>query len=181
MKSVQGTMVVWLQNNAGYTRWGPFDSRVDQLLDAFRPVREKERDRQGILNLYLSQKWFIIMYSNHHFIRSNDGTRIDFMPVPPGEQTKPATSTSATTTDTTTTTTTTTSTASSDSSDPSSPTDPVDPSATPGPSDPAADSSADSGSSSADAAATAATDGSDAHADAPLAPPAPTSPAGPVE
>lgn len=60
MKSVQGTMVVWLQNNAGYTRWGPFDSRVDQLLDAFRPVREKERDRQGILNICIYAKIVII-------------------------------------------------------------------------------------------------------------------------
>lgn len=38
-------MVVWLQNNVGFTRWGPTESRVEALLEAFRPVREKERDR----------------------------------------------------------------------------------------------------------------------------------------
>lgn len=38
-------MVVWLQNNAGNNRWGPTESRVEALLEAFRPVREKERDK----------------------------------------------------------------------------------------------------------------------------------------
>lgn len=38
-------MVVWLQNNAGFARWGPSENRVEALLDAFRPIREKERDR----------------------------------------------------------------------------------------------------------------------------------------
>lgn len=39
-------MVVWLQNNGGFTRWGPNESRVEALLEAFRPVRDKERDKQ---------------------------------------------------------------------------------------------------------------------------------------
>lgn len=38
-------MVVWLQNNEGYSRWGPTESRVEALLEAFRPVRDKERDK----------------------------------------------------------------------------------------------------------------------------------------
>lgn len=41
-------MVVWLQNNGGFTRWGPTESRVEALLEAFRPVRDKERDKQLI-------------------------------------------------------------------------------------------------------------------------------------
>lgn len=45
VKNVHGTMVVWLQNNAGFARWGPTENRVEALLDAFRPIREKERDR----------------------------------------------------------------------------------------------------------------------------------------
>lgn len=45
IKCIHGTMVVWLQNNSGFTRWGPTESRVDALLEAFRPVREKERER----------------------------------------------------------------------------------------------------------------------------------------
>lgn len=45
MKNVYGTMVVWLQNNVGFTRWRPTESRVEALLEAFRPVREKERDK----------------------------------------------------------------------------------------------------------------------------------------
>lgn len=45
MKSVHGTMVVWLQNNAGFSRWNPTDSRVEALLEAFRPGRERERDK----------------------------------------------------------------------------------------------------------------------------------------
>lgn len=38
-------MVIWLQNNAGLLRWGPTESRVDALLEAFRPVREREREK----------------------------------------------------------------------------------------------------------------------------------------
>ncbi|XP_055613614.1 mRNA (2'-O-methyladenosine-N(6)-)-methyltransferase [Uranotaenia lowii] len=44
-KSIHGTMVVWLQNNAGFQRWGPTETRVDALLEAFRPGRERERDK----------------------------------------------------------------------------------------------------------------------------------------
>lgn len=32
-----GTVVVWLQNAAGFARWGPTDERVEALLDAWRP------------------------------------------------------------------------------------------------------------------------------------------------
>ncbi|XP_055691338.1 mRNA (2'-O-methyladenosine-N(6)-)-methyltransferase [Lutzomyia longipalpis] len=45
VKSVHGTMVFWLQNNAGFSRWNPTDSRVEALLEAFRPGRERERDK----------------------------------------------------------------------------------------------------------------------------------------
>lgn len=56
VKNVHGTMVVWLQNNGGFTRWGPTESRVEALLEAFRPVREKERDKaqQEAVNASLS-------------------------------------------------------------------------------------------------------------------------------
>lgn len=54
MKCIHGTMVVWLQNNSGFTRWGPTESRVDALLEAFRPVREKERER--LLQQQLNQQ-----------------------------------------------------------------------------------------------------------------------------
>lgn len=45
MKSIHGTMVVWLQNNAGFSRWGPTENRVEQFLEAYRPGRERERDK----------------------------------------------------------------------------------------------------------------------------------------
>lgn len=50
VRSSHGTLVVWLQNNAGYQRWGPTDERVEALLEAFRPGRERERDRQELLS-----------------------------------------------------------------------------------------------------------------------------------
>jgi len=50
VRSAHGTLVVWLQNNAGYQRWGPTDDRVEALLEAFRPGRERERDRQELLS-----------------------------------------------------------------------------------------------------------------------------------
>ena len=45
VKSIHGTMVVWLQNNAGFARWAPTENRVEALLEAFRPGRERERDK----------------------------------------------------------------------------------------------------------------------------------------
>jgi len=49
-KSAHGTMIVWLQNDAGYQRWGPTEERVDALLEAFRPGRERDRDKAQLLS-----------------------------------------------------------------------------------------------------------------------------------
>jgi len=49
-KSAHGTMIVWLQNDAGYQRWAPTEDRVEALLDAFRPGRERERDKAQLLS-----------------------------------------------------------------------------------------------------------------------------------
>lgn len=49
-KSSHGTVAVWLQNEAGFARWGPTPDRVDALLDAYRPGRERDRDRQEMLS-----------------------------------------------------------------------------------------------------------------------------------
>lgn len=45
-RSSHGTLVVWLQNGAGQARWGPTEERVEALLDAWRPGRERQRDRK---------------------------------------------------------------------------------------------------------------------------------------
>lgn len=50
MKSAHGTVAVWLQNDAGFSRWGPTPDRVDALLEAYRPGRERDRDRQEMLS-----------------------------------------------------------------------------------------------------------------------------------
>nr|CAD7585766.1 unnamed protein product [Timema genevievae] len=50
VRCAHGTLVVWLQNNSGYQRWGPTEERVEALLEAFRPGRERERDRQELLS-----------------------------------------------------------------------------------------------------------------------------------
>lgn len=42
--------MVWLQNNAGCQRWSPSEDRVEALLEAFRPGRERDRDRQELLS-----------------------------------------------------------------------------------------------------------------------------------
>lgn len=49
-RSTHATLVVWLQNAAGFTKWGPTDERVEALLDAWRPGRERERDRRELLS-----------------------------------------------------------------------------------------------------------------------------------
>jgi len=50
VRSPTSTLVVWLQNNAGYQKWNPTEERVDSLLEAFRPGRERDRDRQELLS-----------------------------------------------------------------------------------------------------------------------------------
>ncbi|ALC44779.1 CG11399 [Drosophila busckii] len=48
VKCMQGTQVVWLQNSAGYARWGPNENRVEALREAFRPQRDRERERAAV-------------------------------------------------------------------------------------------------------------------------------------
>jgi hypothetical protein len=43
-------MIVWLQNDAGFQRWGPTEDKVEQLLESFRPGRERERDKAQLLS-----------------------------------------------------------------------------------------------------------------------------------
>ncbi|XP_063973188.1 mRNA (2'-O-methyladenosine-N(6)-)-methyltransferase isoform X1 [Diachasmimorpha longicaudata] len=50
IRAAHGTLVVWLQNTAGAARWGPTEERVEALLEAWRPGRERERDRQELLS-----------------------------------------------------------------------------------------------------------------------------------
>ena len=50
MRSVNGTVIVWLQNDAGFQRWGPTEDRVEPLLESFRPGRERERDKAQLLS-----------------------------------------------------------------------------------------------------------------------------------
>ena len=50
VRSVNGTMIVWLQNDAGYQRWGPTEDKVEQLLESFSPGRERERDKAQLLS-----------------------------------------------------------------------------------------------------------------------------------
>ena len=47
---MNATVVVWLQNDAGYQRWGPTEDRVEALLESFRPGRERERDKAQLLS-----------------------------------------------------------------------------------------------------------------------------------
>lgn len=50
VKSAHGTLVVWLQNSAGFSKWTPTEDKVEKLLDAFRPGRERERDKLELLS-----------------------------------------------------------------------------------------------------------------------------------
>ncbi|KAK7576030.1 hypothetical protein V9T40_012316 [Parthenolecanium corni] len=50
IRSKNGLLVVWLQNATGFQRWGPTEDRVEALLEAFRPGKERERDKQELLS-----------------------------------------------------------------------------------------------------------------------------------
>ena len=69
-------MVVWLQNNSGFSRWGPTEGRVEALLEAFRPVREKERDK--------AQQDAMAVATMAHHAMSEQGVH---MPSPPNSTT----------------------------------------------------------------------------------------------
>ncbi|XP_013792138.1 phosphorylated CTD-interacting factor 1-like, partial [Limulus polyphemus] len=43
--SSHGTVVVFLQNDAGFVRWGPTQDKVDSLLEAYKPGKDKEREQ----------------------------------------------------------------------------------------------------------------------------------------
>jgi len=49
IRSPHATVVFWLQNEAGFDEWQPTEQKVDALVDAYRPGRERERDRQDLL------------------------------------------------------------------------------------------------------------------------------------
>ncbi|GIY13176.1 phosphorylated CTD-interacting factor 1, partial [Caerostris extrusa] len=44
-RSNYGTLVYFLQNDAGYARWGPTTERIEALLDAFKLGKDKEREQ----------------------------------------------------------------------------------------------------------------------------------------
>lgn len=50
IRSKNGLLVIWLQNSPGFQRWGPTEDRVESLLEAFRPGKERDRDKQELLS-----------------------------------------------------------------------------------------------------------------------------------
>lgn len=44
VRSAHGTQVIFLQNDAGYARWGPTPERLDALRESYRPGLDKERE-----------------------------------------------------------------------------------------------------------------------------------------
>lgn len=50
IRAAHGTLVIWLQNEAGAARWSVTDHNVMALLEAWRPGKERERDKQELLS-----------------------------------------------------------------------------------------------------------------------------------
>lgn len=49
VKAAHGTVIAWLQNDAGFAKWGPTTERVDALLDAYKIIAEKkEQNNQEV-------------------------------------------------------------------------------------------------------------------------------------
>lgn len=46
MRSVHGTQVIFLQNDAGFSRWGPTPERIDALIEAYKPGKDQELAEQ---------------------------------------------------------------------------------------------------------------------------------------
>ncbi len=50
MKSIHGTLVVFLQNDAGYVKWGPTPERIKELMLAYRPKEPVKPWAQSVLD-----------------------------------------------------------------------------------------------------------------------------------
>lgn len=46
LKSPHRTLVVFLQNDAGFLRWGPTPDRVEAFLEAFKPGKEVPKEKE---------------------------------------------------------------------------------------------------------------------------------------
>ncbi|CAM1330231.1 PCIF1 (predicted) [Pycnogonum litorale] len=46
MRSVHGTQIIFLQNDAGFARWGPTPERIDALLESYKPGKDQELAEQ---------------------------------------------------------------------------------------------------------------------------------------
>lgn len=44
VRSTHGTHIIFLQNDAGYARWGPTPERLDALRESYRPGLDRERE-----------------------------------------------------------------------------------------------------------------------------------------
>jgi phosphorylated CTD-interacting factor 1 len=42
VKSAHGTLIVFLQNDAGFLKWGPTPERLDELMEAYKAGKDKE-------------------------------------------------------------------------------------------------------------------------------------------
>lgn len=45
VRSVHGTQMIFLQNDTGFARWGPTPERLDAVIEAYKPGRDKEREQ----------------------------------------------------------------------------------------------------------------------------------------
>ena len=58
IRSIHSTVIIWLQNTAGYQRWTPNEDRVVAVLESFRPTKEPEHQEheseQGVVQPMLS-------------------------------------------------------------------------------------------------------------------------------
>lgn len=49
VRSSRQTLIAFLQNDAGFIRWGPTPDRIEALIESFRPGKEIARDRENSL------------------------------------------------------------------------------------------------------------------------------------
>uniref|UniRef100_A0A182JPY2 WW domain-containing protein n=1 Tax=Anopheles christyi TaxID=43041 RepID=A0A182JPY2_9DIPT len=90
-KSIVGTMVVWLQNAAGYARWAPTEARVDALLEAFRPGRERDRDKATTTTNVPVQPSCSATASSPEPVTTGNSSAGEIAPTGPGKPSTPAT------------------------------------------------------------------------------------------
>ena len=76
VKSAHGTLIVFLQNDSGFLKWGPTPERLDELIDAYKCGKDKEIPILSPPPTPINQKTESEKHSNSENINKEDSLNV---------------------------------------------------------------------------------------------------------